>query len=54
MENKKQVKIVFFLLDGIGDCMNPDLDGKTPLQYAKIPVMDKIAASGICGMHDPV
>ena len=54
MENKKQVKIVFFLLDGVGDCMNPALDGKTPLQYAKIPVMDKIAASGICGMHDPV
>lgn len=28
--------------------------GKTPLQYAKIPVMNAIAKTGICGIHDPV
>ena len=54
MENKKQVKICFFLLDGIADNQNPDLGGKTPLEYAKIPVMDKLAKEGICGLHDPV
>ena len=28
--------------------------GKTPLQFAKIPVMNSIARTGICGIHDPV
>ena len=27
---------------------------KTPLEVAEIPVMDAIAKSGICGLHDPV
>jgi 2,3-bisphosphoglycerate-independent phosphoglycerate mutase len=34
---------VLFLLDGIGDMKNPDLGNKTPLQIAKVPMMDKIA-----------
>ena len=43
-----------FLLDGIGDMKNPGLGNKTPLQSAKVPTMDKIANTGINGLHDPV
>ena len=53
-KNKKKCKIVFFLLDGIGDNFHPDFGNQTCLQVSDIPVMDKLAKSGICGLHDPV
>ena len=35
--------------DGMADNPVPQLDGKTPLQFAKIPTMDKLASAGILG-----
>ena len=43
------VKIVYVLLDGVGDLPHPDLDGKTPLNAASTPNMDKLAKNGVMG-----
>ncbi|KAL7746008.1 hypothetical protein RI367_008686 [Sorochytrium milnesiophthora] len=50
-------RILFFLIDGIGDVALPPgakCAGKTPLQYAKTPTMDALAAAGLNGLLDPV
>jgi len=41
--------MIYVLLDGVGDLPHPDLDGKTPLQAANTPTLDKIAANGAIG-----
>ena len=41
--------MIYILLDGIGDLPHPDLDGKTPLQAANTPILDKIASNGVIG-----
>jgi len=47
-------KILFIVLDGISDRPCPALGGKTPLSAAKKPVLDKLAAEGICGIMDTI
>ena len=41
--------MVYVLLDGVGDLPHPDLEGKTPLEAANTPTMDKIASNGAIG-----
>ena len=41
--------MIYVLLDGVGDLPHPDLDGKTPLEAANTPNLDKIAANGSQG-----
>jgi 2,3-bisphosphoglycerate-independent phosphoglycerate mutase len=48
MDNS-DVHMVYVLLDGVGDLPHPDLDGKTPLQAANTPTLDKIAKNGSIG-----
>lgn len=48
------MKAVLVVGDGMGDRPVEELDGKTPLQVAKKPNMDRIARSGTCGMMDPI
>ena len=36
-------------MDGVGDLPHPDLDGKTPLEAANTPTLDKIASNGVIG-----
>ena len=43
------IKIVFVLLDGVGDLPHPDLKGKTPLEAAITPNMDRLARNGSMG-----
>ena len=43
------IKIVFVLLDGVGDLPHPDLEGKTPLEAALTPNMDRLARNGSMG-----
>jgi len=43
-------KILFIVLDGLGDEPIPDFGGKTPLQAAKTPNLDCLAAQGVCGL----
>ena len=34
MTDNSEIKIVYVLLDGVGDLPHPDIDNKTPLQAA--------------------
>ena len=47
-------KILFIVLDGISDRPCPTLRGGTPLSAARKPVLDKLAAEGICGVMDTI
>lgn len=47
-------KIVYVVLDGLGDKPIPELGSKTPLEAAETPGLDSLAARGICGMVYPV
>jgi|TARA_B100000029_G_scaffold222713_1_gene220546 2,3-bisphosphoglycerate-independent phosphoglycerate mutase len=47
--SNSNVKIVYVLLDGVGDLPHPDLDGKTPLDAASTPNMDRLAKNGVMG-----
>jgi len=46
-------KIVLLVIDGLGGLPNPET-GKTELETASTPNLDKLAAKGICGLIDPV
>ena len=36
LSENSQIKIVYVLLDGVGDLPHPDIENKTPLQAAKL------------------
>lgn len=44
-----QSKIIYVLLDGIGDLPHPDLNYLTPLEAAYTPYLDSIARMGVSG-----
>jgi len=44
------MKYIVVLGDGMADYPIPELDGKTPLQFARKPNMDRLAGSGEVGM----
>lgn len=48
---KTQSKIVLLVIDGLGDL--PER-GKTPLEAARTPHLDSLAAKSVCGLTDPV
>ena len=48
MDNSN-INMIYVLLDGVGDLPHPDLDGKTPLEAANTPTLDKIASNGSIG-----
>jgi len=48
MDNS-DVHMIYVLLDGVGDLPHPDLDGKTPLEAANTPILDKMAGNGSIG-----
>jgi len=43
------MKYLLFIGDGMADNPVPELGGKTPLQYAKTPTIDALAAKGVLG-----
>ncbi len=47
--DNNNVKIIYVLLDGVGDLPHPDLAGKTPLEAATTKNMDVLAKNGIMG-----
>jgi 2,3-bisphosphoglycerate-independent phosphoglycerate mutase len=44
------MKILYIVLDGLGDLPNPQLGNKTPLAAAHTPFMDTLAAKGKTGL----
>lgn len=44
-------KCVLVVLDGLGDRAYPELDGKTPLEAAETPHLDRLAAQGSNGLY---
>jgi len=50
-ENKR--KILFLVIDGLGDEKNPQFKNKTPLEIAQTPNLDFLAKKGISGCSLP-
>lgn len=48
MDNS-DIHMVYVLLDGVGDLPHPDLHGKTPLEAADTPVLDRLSRNGAAG-----
>ena len=49
MTDNFDLKIVYVLLDGVGDLPHPNLAGKTPLGAANTPNLDRLAKNGTMG-----
>lgn len=47
-------KVLFLLVDGIGDVSIPAFGDRTPLEVAHTPALDAIASAGLNGLMDPV
>ncbi|MEJ2399793.1 MAG: alkaline phosphatase family protein [Xanthomonadales bacterium] len=45
---------MFLILDGLGDLPSPAFGGKTPLEAAATPRLDRLAAAGRYGLVDPI
>ncbi len=45
---------LLLIIDGLADRPVRELGGRTPLQAAQTPVLDRLAAEGLCGLADPV
>lgn len=45
----KNVRMVYVLLDGVGDLPHPDLKGLTPLDFAQTPNLDQLTKNGALG-----
>ena len=46
-------KIIFLVIDGLGGLPDPDT-GRSELETADTPNLDKLATNGTCGLTDPV
>jgi 2,3-bisphosphoglycerate-independent phosphoglycerate mutase len=46
-------KILFIVIDGLGDGLIPELENKTPLEAARTPNLDFLARQGTCGLIEP-
>lgn len=49
LSDNQDLRILYVLLDGIGDLPNPSLNGQTPLEAAKTPNIDSLARKGKMG-----
>ncbi|MFO7949056.1 MAG: 2,3-bisphosphoglycerate-independent phosphoglycerate mutase [Candidatus Fermentibacteraceae bacterium] len=47
-------KILLAVMDGLGDITVPGLEGMTPLEAARTPNLDRMAAEGALGQHVPI
>ena len=49
MTDDFEIKIIYVLLDGVGDLPHPDIGNKTPLEAAQTPNLDKLTKNGKMG-----
>jgi len=47
-------RAVVLIVDGLGDLPIAELNGQTPLEAARTPVLDRMAAAGAYGLVDPI
>ncbi len=47
-------RVLLLIIDGVSDRPCPELRNLTPLQAAATPVLDRLAAEGICGIMDTI
>jgi len=47
-------KVLLLVIDGVSDRPCRELGGQTPLQAARIPVLDRLASEGVSGIMDPI
>ena len=47
-------KAILIIADGMADRPIEELGGKTPLEVASKPNLDRIAENGVCGIMDPI
>ena len=47
--DNSNIKIVYVLLDGVGDLPHPDTNNKTPLDDAQTPNLDLLTKNGKMG-----
>ena len=52
--NHSRQKCAFLIIDGLGDLPVPELAKRTPLEAARTPVLDRLAATGQYGLMDPI
>src|SRR5215218_8242183 len=45
---------LLLIADGLGDRPVPELDGRTPLEFARTPTLDGLVREGEAGLMDPV
>ncbi len=48
------MKLLYVILDGLGDLPTPELNGETPLESAYTPIMDSLANNGKTGLVYPI
>lgn len=53
LRRAEATKIVLLVMDGLGG-LPRETDGLTELEAAHTPNLDRLAAEGICGLHEPV
>lgn len=51
---KQTGKIVYLIFDGLGGIPIEELNGKTSLEAASTPNLDKLASQGTGGLHEPI
>lgn len=51
---KRQQRVAFVLVDGLGDVGVPSLGYRSPVEAAITPNLDAIASGGVNGLMDPV
>jgi len=47
-------KALLVICDGMGDRVEREFEGETPLGFAKTPTFDRLASSGSVGLMDPI
>jgi 2,3-bisphosphoglycerate-independent phosphoglycerate mutase len=47
-------KVIFLVCDGMADRPMKEKGNRTPLEAARTPNMDSLAADGVCGIMDPI
>ena len=47
-------KIIYVIIDGVGDRPHPDLNGLTPTEAALTPKLDSLSSDGVMGLVTPV